>query len=155
MSPLDPVTPDDAVVLASEHRDVDTLLGEFIRAASSGALAEAVDAIARLANGIKRFKLAVDAIARLDDAVRVHMSSEEELFLPAPAKLAAAPGETDAEEFFRELRLEHVQIRELSGMIRRVLGESADLAAAQNLAAALARRWEAHTKREEKEWMRL
>ena len=138
MSPLDPVTPDDAVVLASEHRDVDALLGEFIRAASSGALAEAVD-----------------AIARLDDAVRVHMSAEEELFLPAPAKLAAAPGETDAEEFFRELRLEHVQIRELSGMIRRVLGESADLAAAQNLAAALARRWEAHTKREEQEWMRL
>jgi hypothetical protein len=138
MSPLEPIAPDDAIVLQSEHRDVDALLGEFIQAAWSGALADAVD-----------------AIARLDDAVRVHMSAEEQLFPPAPAKLAATAGESEPEAFFRELRLEHVQIRELSGMIRRVLGESADLSAAQNLAAGLAKRWEAHTKREEEEWMRV
>jgi hypothetical protein len=134
MSSLGP-TPEDGVVLASEHRDIDALMGEFLRAASSGALAEAVD-----------------TIARFDDALRVHMSSEEGLFPPAPAKLVPTPGESDTESFFRELRLEHVQIRELSAMIRRVLGESADLSAAQNLAAGLAKRWEAHTAREEKAW---
>ena|ERR1022692_2366449 len=136
MSPVGPISPEDAVVLASEHRDIDALMGEFLQAASSKALAEAVD-----------------TIARFDDALRVHMSSEEELFPPAPAKLAPNPGESEAESFFRELRLEHVQIRELSAMIRRVLGESADLAAAQNLAAGLAKRWEAHTAREEKAWL--
>lgn len=135
MSPLDRLPEEDAIVLASEHRDVDTLLGEFLRAASSGALAEAVE-----------------AIARFDDALRVHMMAEEELFPARPAKLATSPGETEAEGFFRELRLEHVQIRELSAMIRRVLGESGDLSAAQSLAAGLARRWEAHTLREETDW---
>jgi hypothetical protein len=137
MNEIEPPSPEDAEALESEHRDLDALLGEFLGAASSGALAEAVD-----------------TIARFDDALRVHTSSEEGVFPEAPAKLVEIPGETGAAAFFRERRLEHVQIRELSAMIRRVLGESADLSGARSLAAGLATRWEAHTEREEKEWLK-
>jgi hypothetical protein len=49
------------------------------------------------------------------------------------------------------LLLEHVQIREVSGMMRRLLEEKRDLAAARALCGNLARRWEAHTAREERE----
>lgn len=136
MSPVDPPPGEDAAALEAEHRDLDALLGAFIRAASGGALAEAVD-----------------AIARFDDALRVHMMAEEGLFPAKPPKLVAAPGETETEGFFRELRLEHVQIRELSAMIRKLLGESGDLSAAKSVAAGLARRWEAHTGREEGDWL--
>ena len=55
----------------------------------------------------------------------------------------------EPERLGRELRLEHVQIRELSAMMRRLL-EQDDLAGAERLAANLARRWDAHTAREEK-----
>jgi hypothetical protein len=78
---------------------------------------------------------------------------EESMFPERGGKLVAAEGESAADVLFRELRLEHVQIRELSAMIRRVLGESADLAGAGALAASLAKRWDAHTRREETEWL--
>lgn len=130
------LAPEDADALRSEHRDLDALLGEFLAAASAGALA---------ASG--------DAIARLDDAIRVHTRFEESLFPGAAGKLVARAEETFREELFRDLRLEHVQIRELSGMIRRVLGESGDPGGVRTLAANLASRWEAHTAREEKEWI--
>ena len=134
----DPIAaPEDPESIRTDHRDLDELFGRFLQAASAGSLAAAVE-----------------AIGTFDDAVRFHTRTEESMFPPARAeKLAAAPGETAAEKLFRELRLEHVQIQELSGMIRRVLGESADLAAARALAASLANRWEAHTKREEEEWL--
>lgn len=131
-----PPAPEDTDQLLSDHRDIDALLGEFLSSASSGALAAAVD-----------------AIARFDDALRVHMMSEEGYFPESHGKLIALEGESEADRLFRELRLEHVQIRELSGMIRRILGESADLAGAAHLASGLAGRWEAHTAREEKEWL--
>jgi hypothetical protein len=51
----------------------------------------------------------------------------------------------------RELRLEHVQVREVSAMIRRLLEEKNDLEGARRLAPNLARRWDAHTSREERE----
>ncbi|HYK41228.1 MAG TPA: hemerythrin domain-containing protein [Thermoanaerobaculia bacterium] len=129
--------PDDPESIRTDHRDLDGLFGRFLEAASAGSLAAAVEAI-----GV------------FDDALRFHTRMEESLFPPGQAeKLVAAPGETPADALFRELRLEHVQIRELSGMIRRVLGESADLSAARALAGSLAQRWDAHTAREEREWL--
>ncbi len=46
---------------------------------------------------------------------------------------------------------EHVQIRELSGMIVRLLAEKNDLEGTRRLAPNLARRWDAHTTREERD----
>jgi hypothetical protein len=133
---IEPPSPLDAAALLSEHQDLDALLGEFLSSASSGALADAVD-----------------GIARFDDALRVHVYSEEGLYPSRAGKLVALEGESDGDRLFRELRLEFVQIKELSGMIRRVLGESADLAGAVNLGGNLARRWESHVKRSEAEWI--
>lgn len=134
--PIEPPPPEDAAALLSEHRDLDALLAEFLQNASSGALAAAVD-----------------SIARFDDAIRVHVYSEEGLYPPGAGKLVALEGETESDRLFRELRLEFVQIKELSGMIRRVLGESADLGGAVHLGANLARRWESHVERSEGEWI--
>jgi hypothetical protein len=61
------------------------------------------------------------------------------------------PRTADDERLARELRIEHVQVRELSAMIRRPLEEKGDLEGARRLAPGLARRWNAHTSREEKE----
>lgn len=129
--------PEDAAALVSEHRDIDALLGAFLSAASAGALADAVA-----------------SAALLDDAIRVHTSYEESLFPQADGKLVAREGETAEGERFRLLRLEHVQVRELSGMMRRVIGESGDIAATRTLAANLAARWESHTLREETGWLK-
>ncbi|MEO8190273.1 MAG: hypothetical protein ABI682_08000, partial [Acidobacteriota bacterium] len=78
---------------------------------------------------------------------------EEGLFPATSGKLVARAEETAREELFRGLRLEHVQIRELSGIIRRVLGESGDPAAVKTLATNLVTRWESHRTREEAEWL--
>jgi hypothetical protein len=128
--------PEDPESIRTDHRDLDELLDTFLRAASESSLTGAVD-----------------AIGTFDDALRFHTRIEESFFPEPPDKLVASSGETAADVFFRELRLEHVQIRELSGMIRRVLGESADLAGARVLAASLANRWDAHTQREERQWL--
>lgn len=127
--------PENADAIRDEHRELDELFGRFFGAAAGGSIADAVD-----------------AIARFDDALRFHTQMEEALFSAPPQKLhAPAAGETRAEALFRELRLEHVQIRELSGIVRRILTQSADLPGARALAAELARRWDAHTQREERE----
>ena len=125
--------------LSSEHRALDGILGRFLAAAGSGAL----DA-------------ARGAIVEFDDALRRHTAHEEgHLFPPAPARKFLAPledtaaGESASERLSRELRLEHVQIRELSGMMRRLVEDSGDLAGAQRLFGNLARRWDAHTEKEE------
>jgi hypothetical protein len=137
MKPLDAPSPEDRNALRTEHRDLDTLFGRFLAACANGAPPDAAA-----------------AIARFDEALRLHLRVEETLFPPAAAgKLVAVEGESAAEILFRELRLEHVQIRELSGMIRRVLADSADLAAARALSGRLARRWDDHTRREEREWL--
>lgn len=122
-----------AETLAEEHRLLDDLFGRFLAAPDR-------DGAAR-------------AIREFDEALRSHTEREEEQIFPsAPeGKLVVRGGETDRERLFRELRLEHVQIRELSGMIVRQLGASADARAARGLAANLARRWDAHTTREERE----
>ncbi len=122
--------------LVREHREIDERFGRFLAAAFAG------DAAA-----------ARDAIGAFDDALRRHTALEEERLYPdAPAHDLAAPAEeTERARLFRELRLEHVQVRELSGMIRRLLAEKSDLEAARRLAPNLARRWDAHTAREEKE----
>lgn len=122
--------------LAREHRELDERFGRFLAAAYAGETAAARE-----------------AIEAFDDALRRHTASEEEqLYPPAPAHELAPPAQEDqAARRFRELRLEHVQVRELSGMIRRLLGEQQDLEAARRLAPNLARRWDAHTAREEKE----
>jgi hypothetical protein len=134
----DPVPPpEDPESIRTDHRDLDELLGRFLQAAGAGSLTAAVE-----------------AIATFDEALRFHTRMEETMFPePRAGKLVAASDETTADILFRELRVEHVQIRELSGMIRRVLGESADVAGARVLAASLANRWETHTAREEREWL--
>lgn len=122
--------------LRTDHRALDELFGRFLGAATGG------DAPA-----------ATEAIAAFDEELRRHTALEEErLLTPSPdGSLAAREGETPRERLGRELRLEHVQVRELSAMIRRLLEEKSDVAGALRLAGNLARRWDAHTGREERE----
>jgi hypothetical protein len=133
--------------LAAAHRGLDALLGRFLAAAGAGALADARA-----------------AIVEFDDGLRRHTADEEErlfpppperkLVPPSPAGRRGAPDEEAAESaearLSRELRLEHVQIRELSGMMRRLVEESGDLEGARRLFGNLARRWDAHTVKEER-----
>jgi hemerythrin-like domain-containing protein len=114
---------------------LDQLFGRFLAAAETNQAA------------------ALEAISAFDDALRRHMDLEEsDLYRRvAGRKLAAAGEETDGQQRDRELLLEHVQIREVSGMMRRLLAERRDLPGARALAANLARRWDAHTTREERE----
>jgi len=124
-----------AETLTREHRNLDELFGRFLAAAARG-----------------EAECARRAIEEFDSELRRHMALEEERLLPKPPghKLAPPQEEREDERLFRELRLEHVQIRELSAMIVRQLAEKADLAAAHALAGNLARRWDAHTTREER-----
>ena len=123
-------------VLAVAHRRLDERFGAVLHELARG------DAAA-----------ATDAAMAFDDALRKHTAAEEELLLPLPRAGSLAPdlAETAAERLARELRLEHVQLRELSAMIVRHLAEKADLEAARRLCPGLARRWDAHTAREERE----
>ncbi|MEO8347275.1 MAG: hemerythrin domain-containing protein, partial [Acidobacteriota bacterium] len=86
-------------------------------------------------------------------ALRSHTAFEDEHLYSARrgGKLAPEDGESIREQLFRELALEHVQIRELSAMMARLLGERSDQAGARALAGNLARRWDAHTEREERD----
>ena len=136
--------PGSETELAAAHRHLDTMLGRFLAAASAGELVPART-----------------AIVEFDDALRRHTEEEEErLFAPPPARKLVPPsaaGQIVEEEesaearLSRELRLEHVQIREVSGMMRRLVAESGDLEGALRLFGNLARRWDAHTEREERE----
>jgi hypothetical protein len=135
---MDGPPPTVADLLAREHRRLDDLFGRFLGAADR--------------------ETAERSIRDFDEALRLHTALEEEHVYPtAPeGKLIARAGESESDRLFRELRLEHVQIRELSGMIVRQLGEiGGDPAAARGLAATLARRWDAHTAQEESEGYRL
>jgi len=125
-----------ATALEAEHRELDELLGFFLAAASG----EDAGAAGR-------------AMEEFDERLREHTRREEErLYTRLPGrKLLPAETEEEEEKLSRELRLEHVQIREVSGMMRRMLGEKKDVASALALAGNLARRWEAHTVREESE----
>ncbi|HYX19793.1 MAG TPA: hypothetical protein VFA98_03010 [Thermoanaerobaculia bacterium] len=121
--------------LIEEHRSLDEHFGHFLAAATGG------DAAA-----------AARAIGEFDGMLRRHTAEEEERLLAAPSsRLVAAENEAPRERLHRELRLEHVQVRELSAMIRRLLDERGDVAGALRLAGNLARRWDAHTAREERE----
>lgn len=125
-----------AAALEAEHRRLDGLFGRFLAAAQS-----------------QDARAAREAIEEFDDALRVHMALEEERLYPVPAgrKLVPGEGEQENDRVSRELLLEHVQIREVSGMMRRLLAEKEDLTGARSLAGNLARRWDAHTTREERE----
>jgi len=122
--------------LTREHRRLDNLFGEFLGAAQAGD--------AESARG---------AIRGFDEALRLHTAAEERGILAPPGghKLAPSETETAAQRLHRELRLEHVQVREVSAMILRLLEEKNDLEGARRLAPNLARRWDAHTSREERE----
>ena len=122
-----------ADLLAADHRRLDDLFGRFL---SAGTEAEAGD-----------------AIRAFDRALRRHTALEDEHLLGVRRGAKLAPGEDESgrERVFRELALEHVQIREVSGMMLRLLEEKGDLAGARALAGNLARRWDAHTAREESE----
>lgn len=119
--------------LAQEHRLLDDLFGRFLASPDR-------DSAAR-------------AIREFDATLRRHTEHEEEHVFPAApgGKLVAREQETERDRLFRELRVEHVQIREVSGMIVRQLSEAGDSGAVRGLAANLARRWDAHTAREERE----
>ncbi len=122
-------------LLEREHRRLDELFGQFLAAEHVGDPAAARG-----------------AIAAFDQALREHTALEENLFPEAAGrKLAPHENEEAAERVFRELRLEHVQLREVSGMILRLLSEAEGLEGARRLAGNLARRWDAHTSREELE----
>ena len=125
--------------LTREHRRLDDLLGRFLGAAHAG------DAGA-----------ARGAIRDFDEALALHTAAEENsvLALPAGHKLAPPEAETAGARLHRELRLEHVQVREVAAMIRRLLDEKNDLEGARRLAPNLARRWDAHTTREERDLFR-
>jgi Hemerythrin HHE cation binding domain len=129
--------PTIADLLARDHRRLDDLFGRFLGAADRESAAR--------------------AIADFDAALRAHTRLEEEhLFGAVPGgKLVALPDESERDRLFRELTLEHVQIRELSGMILRKLAEAADAGGVFALAGTLARRWDAHTAREESEGHRF
>ena len=120
--------------LTREHRRLDDLLGRFLGAAHAG------DADA-----------ARGAIRDFDEALALHTAAEEDSVLAPPAghKLAPPEAETAGARLHRELRLEHVQVREVAAMIRRLLDEKNDLEGARRLAPNLAHRWDAHTTREE------
>jgi hypothetical protein len=124
-----------AAAVAREHRALDQLLGRFFGAAHAGELADARE-----------------AMRNFDEELRRHTAFEEERVLPAapPGSRKLLPGEeeSDRDRLARELRLEHVQIRELSAMMLRHL-EQDEPEGAVRLAANLARRWDAHTAREE------
>jgi len=132
----EPFPPPLVELLARDHRRLDDLFGRFLSAMG------AEDAAA-----------ATEAIRRFDHALRLHTALEEAHLFPASPgqKLAPTPEEGDRERLFRELRLEHVQIREVSGMMTRLLVEEKDVPGTRALAGNLARRWDAHTTREEKE----
>ena len=125
-----------AALLEREHRDLDALFGRFLAAASNAQAAAARE-----------------AIADFDEALGRHTEFEEARVIPPPAGHKLAPPESEAGDarLHRELRLEHVQVREVSAMIRRLLEEKSDLEGARRLAGNLARRWDAHTTREERE----
>jgi len=97
------------------------------------------------------------AVVELDDALRRHTAEEEETLIPAPAseRLAPTVGETERQRLGRELRLEHVQIREIVGMMRRLVEERGDVAGVRGLFGGLARRWDAHVEREVRELTRV
>jgi hypothetical protein len=122
--------------LTREHRRLDDLLGRFLGAA------HAEDAGA-----------ARGAIRDFDEALALHTAAEEDgiLALPDGHKLAPPEAETAGARLHRELRLEHVQVREVAAMIRRLLDDKDDIEGARRLAPNLARRWDAHTTREERE----
>jgi hypothetical protein len=132
----DVASPSLSELLARDHRRLDDMFGHFLEAMGSEDTAAAEG-----------------AIRRFDDALRKHTALEEEHLLPAlPGRtLAAAPDESPHERLFRELRLEHVQVRELSAMIVHLLSGGGKADRARGLAASLARRWDAHTTREERE----
>lgn len=122
--------------LTREHRELDELFGAFLAACSAGSR----DA-------------ALNAIRSFDEALRRHTAFEEETAIPASEGRRLVPNAADdaAQTLHRELRLEHVQVREVSAMILRLLEEKSDLEGARRLAPNLARRWDAHTTREERE----
>ena len=128
-----------SVRLTSEHRDLDELFGRFLAASATGDPAEALD-----------------AARTFDEALRRHTAFEEENAIPAAEGRRLVPDAADdaARTLHRELRLEHVQVREVSAMILRLLAEKGDLEGARRLAPNLARRWDAHTTREERELFR-
>lgn len=123
-----------AETLTREHRHLDDLFGRFLGAAQAG-----------------NAGAAREAIREFDEALRIHTTAEEQSLLAAPGghKLAPPETETAMERLHRDLRLEHVQVREVSAMIRRLLDERNDLEGARRLAPNLARRWDAHASREE------
>jgi Hemerythrin HHE cation binding domain len=126
--------PDRAHRWIGEHRALDNLLGQFLAAASAGESAAARE-----------------AIGAFDEALRRHTAAEEEeVFHRQPGqKLLPKEEEGDRDRLLRELALEHVQIRELSGILVRLWSESAD-SPGRGLVGNLLSRWDAHTAREER-----
>jgi hypothetical protein len=129
----DPAAPFLAELLARDHRRLDDLFGAFLAAGDRESAAR--------------------AMGEFDDALRRHTHLEEEFLFPRERgeKLVASDTETDRERLGRELALEHVQIRELAGIIVRQFGPGGDPRGVPGLAASLARRWDAHTSREERD----
>src|SRR5262249_50321435 len=122
--------------LTEDHRRLDRLFGELLAAIAARDLAGALP-----------------ASEAFDEALRSHTRKEEEEIFPPVSEDGLVPPaeESPSRRLFRGLRLEHLQVRELSGMIRRLLAGESAVDGARGLAANLARRWDAHSTREERE----
>lgn len=132
------VDDDLASRFCAEHRELDELFGRFLQAAFTG-----------------QREAASHAIAAFDGRLRRHTETEEATVLARPSgKLVPSEAETRADRLARELAVEHVQVRELSGILVRRLSEDAPIEEVRALAGNLARRWDAHTRREEGELLK-
>lgn len=121
-------------LIVRDHRHLDDLLGRCLSVFAS-----------------QDVTLAADAMMAFDSELRRHTTAEDEhLFARLPkGKLVPGTDESEPERLRRELSLEHVQVRELSGMLVRMLTERRDLHSVNALFPSLLRRWDAHTSREE------
>jgi hypothetical protein len=92
---------------------------------------------------------AAEAIADFDAALRAYTEAKERWLYPPRegARLAPAENETPQEALYRQLALEHVQLKELSGMLSRVVAEKRDLEGARRLVGRLLGRWDSHAAR--------
>jgi hypothetical protein len=127
------MTPDPLRSAIEEtHRRLEERLGEFLTALGHGDAASAGA-----------------AIQEFDTALRRYTEAKEKWLYPAreTERLVPVEGETPEQALYRQLALEHVQLRELSGMLCRIIGEKSDIEGARRLVGRLLGRWDGHAGR--------
>ncbi|HEY7368428.1 MAG TPA: hypothetical protein VIA29_00970 [Thermoanaerobaculia bacterium] len=89
------------------------------------------------------------SIVDFDAALRRYTEAKERWLYPPreSERLVPAEDETPEQALYRQLALEHVQLRELSGMLCRIIGEKSDIEGARRLVGRLLGRWDGHSGR--------